>query len=207
MNRIAKHDKTEELSNVAAAYALGSLDASEAAEFERHLAECAACSVEVAQHGEILGRFVSSDGLTSPPALSRERFLRSVKLSAAKPAVGPNDPAVLLRRPGLLISRPANRTWESAGIAGIRSKPLFVDEERKYATVLVCMEAGVHYPSHRHRDVEELLLLQGDLQVEGEEMRPGDYCRAEPGSIHGESYTQHGCMFVLRSSQEDEVLA
>jgi hypothetical protein len=34
----------------------------------------------------------------------------------------------------------------------------------------------------------------------------GDYCNAQPESIHGESYTKAGCLFILSACQSDEVL-
>ena len=74
-------------------------------------------------------------------------------------------------------------------------------------TALVRMEPHTRYPSHQHADVEELYLLDGDLLVEGQRMRAGDYCRAEPGSIHGEVSTQAGALFLVRYSQRDELLA
>jgi len=39
------------------------------------------------------------------------------------------------------------------------------------------------------------LHVGGDLVLEGQNMKPGDYCRAETGSIHSESYTESGCLF------------
>ncbi len=54
------------------------------------------------------------------------------------------------------------------------------------------MDPGATYPSHRHTEVEELYLLEGDLFVEGQWMKPGDYCRDEPESIHGKVRTDKG---------------
>jgi len=89
---------------------------------------------------------------------------------------------------------------------GISYKPLYEDLARKYSTSLVRMNAGAHYPSHRHSEIEELFLLSGDLHVEGQIMHSGDYCRADPGTIHGETFTDRGCLFLLLASQENEVL-
>ena len=47
--------------------------------------------------------------------------------------------------------------------------------------------------------------MEGDLVVEGQKMKPGDYCRAETGTIHSESYTESGCLFFLKASQLDEI--
>ena len=61
------------------------------------------------------------------------------------------------------------------------------------------------YPSHRHAGVEEILLLEGDLHVHGVVMRAGDYCRAEPDSMHEVTFSESGCMLLLRTSQHDEI--
>jgi anti-sigma factor ChrR (cupin superfamily) len=83
---------------------------------------------------------------------------------------------------------------------------LFVDDQQQCVTSLVRMEAGTHFPAHRHGGPEEVLLLSGDLVVEGQRMKPGDYCRAETASIRGESYTPSGCLFLLKASQHDQII-
>jgi len=45
------------------------------------------------------------------------------------------------------------------------------------------------------------------LSLEGLRMRPGDYCRAEPGSVHSAVRTAAGALFLALSSQQDELLA
>ena len=69
------------------------------------------------------------------------------------------------------------------------------------------LESGAVYPPHRHNDIEEVYMLDGDLLVEGVHMRSGDYCRSEPGSIHGEAKTHSGALLLVFSSQQDELLA
>ncbi len=53
----------------------------------------------------------------------------------------------------------------------------------------------------------KLYMLAGDLRVEGYPMGPGDYCRADPLTIHGEIRTESGAVFLTLSSQRDERLA
>jgi anti-sigma factor ChrR (cupin superfamily) len=97
-------------------------------------------------------------------------------------------------------------SWEEV-VPGIRRKLLFVDEERHYNTALVRVEAGTRYPSHRHADVEELMVLEGDLNVHGVSMRAGDYCRAEPHTVHQETFSESGCLLLLLTSERDQVYA
>ncbi len=139
-----------------------------------------------------------------PPQELRGRLLE--RAASLQPHAVAVRPGVLFEQGGLLVSRSAEMAWQPGGVAGLSSKLLFVDQERGYNTLLVRMEPGTRYPRHRHVGVEELYLLDGDLIVEGQTMRAGDYCRAEPASIHGESRTETGCLFVLRASPHDELV-
>jgi hypothetical protein len=38
-------------------------------------------------------------------------------------------------------------------------------------------------------------------------MRSGDYCRAEPGSVHDGIRTAGGCVFIITAAAPDELLA
>ena len=69
------------------------------------------------------------------------------------------------------------------------------------------MDAGCRYPSHRHTQVEELFLLSGDLHIEDQVMYAGDYCRADLGSVHDQSFTEGGCVFLLMASPDNQLLA
>jgi len=132
----------------------------------------------------------------NPPAGLRQRLLDFIK----------PQPGILFNHAGLLISRSADMPWQSTPVAGLFVKPLFVDAERKYSTTLLRMEPGTHYPSHRHVETEELFVLEGDLVVEGKKMVAGDYCRGEPDSVHGEVWTESGGLYLVLSSQENEIL-
>lgn len=114
--------------------------------------------------------------------------------------------SILLNRAGLLIARSAAMEWQAAGPPGVWIKPLFTDEEHHAATSLVRMDPGSHYPRHRHNGAEFFFVLSGDFHIEGQEMKAGDYCRADAGSIHGESYSESGLLGLLSASQFDEIL-
>ena len=148
--------------------------------------------------------FRSATAVRPPEQLRQHLLERIAQTPQAQPAA---RPGVLFDRAGLLISRSVDMDWQEAGVAGVQSKPLFLDEKRGYMTALVRMAPGTRYPSHRHTDVEELYLLEGDLLVEGLVMRSGDYCRAEPDTIHGEVSTEAGALFLVCFSQHDELLA
>jgi anti-sigma factor ChrR (cupin superfamily) len=187
------------LHELAPLYAAGMLEGGELEAFERHLRNgCETCDAELRSFSEV------SDALAelmpaAPPASLRGRLLEKARASARRPGI-------LAETGGILISRSSEIPWKPFA-PGMEYKPLYTDRARRYRTSLVRMDAGARIPSHRHKDVEEVFLLSGDLTVLGERMRPGDYCRANPETVHVESFTDGGCVFLLLSSQKDELLA
>jgi DNA-binding NarL/FixJ family response regulator/quercetin dioxygenase-like cupin family protein len=113
---------------------------------------------------------------------------------------------ILLNRFGLFIARTEGIEWQGGDVSGVQRQVLFVDERQQSVTSLVRMQAGTHFPAHQHGGPEEVFMLGGDLIVEGQTMKPGDYCRAETDSVHSESYTESGCLFLLKASQHDEII-
>lgn len=205
---------TRQTRDRAALYTLGALAPDEKTAFEEHLRSgCPACESDLRSFENVAGQLGFAATPIRPPGALWERVLdRVATSSASQPEAARGDTlaraaAVLLNRGGLLISRSTEMRWEKAELPGIFVKTLFVDRARKYSTALVRMEPGTTYPSHRHTDVEELYMLEGDLWVEGQKMGPGDYCRGEPDSIHGEVRTDVGALFLVLSSAQDELLA
>lgn len=106
---------------------------------------------------------------------------------------------------GLAIVRAGEGEWVDSS-PGVRFKQLAVDEERRYVTMLVRMDPGTSYPCHRHGGAEECYVIEGDLSVAGEELGPGDYQLAPAGSDHEVQSTKGGCLLLIVSSQDDELI-
>jgi quercetin dioxygenase-like cupin family protein len=193
-----KQASGDELHELAALYALGSLEGRDDAAFEEHLRQgCDACASDVRSFGAIASLVGESVPAVAPDRL-RQRLLSKIGKS-------PRVPGIVLEHSGLLIARSKALAWTTIA-SGVFSKSLFEDKARKYDTSLVRMDAGAHIPSHHHAAIEELFLLSGDLHVEGQVMRAGDYCRAESGSFHGETFTDDGCLFLLVTSPENQTI-
>jgi putative transcriptional regulator len=186
------------LHELAASYVLDALDPSEKTQFEEHLRQgCAACEGELRSLTKVvdeIGKSVPANPAPNPRERLRSRVSRAPQVSG-----------ILLQHSGLLISRPEEIDWQTMA-PGIAYKALYQDSERRTNTSLVRMESGAYYPGHRHAGVEELFILSGDLHVEGETLHSGDYCRAESGTNHGETFTDNGCLFLLLASQGTELL-
>lgn len=95
--------------------------------------------------------------------------------------------------------------WRSTGIPGIDARVLSFDKERNYVTTLLRMAPGAVYPRHRHTELEECWVLEGDVLVDSCSFHTGDYQRAEAGSIH-QVATRGGCTLLILASRNDEML-
>jgi len=198
---IAAHS-ADEARDRAALYALGALPPDDARAFEQHLHNgCTVCEAEVAAFAAVTADL----GLAAAPHRPRPSVRARVLDRIATEQVLTRQPE--FERDGVRFVRSARLPWHEAVSPQVEVKTLFVDLERGYVTKLVRMPPGAALRPHRHVDVEESYVIEGDLLVSGVAMQAGDYCRAEPGSIHSGVVTRGGCVFIAVSSQRDEPLA
>lgn len=73
---------------------------------------------------------------------------------------------------------------DASGGRSTRSSEVESGGEGGDATVLIRMEPGHGYPPHRHRGVEEVLVLSGGYRDERGTWRAGEYVRYPAGSVH-----------------------
>jgi anti-sigma factor ChrR (cupin superfamily) len=184
----------ESAPETAALYVVGALTSEEEAVYESHLSQgCEFCEREVLANREVCAEIAFSAQEEAPPAALRERLLDRIRKETS-PSAESVDPASLQifknwapgsvdKTSDLYIVRSGQGAWETAG-PRVRCKKLAVDEERRYVTMLVRMDPGASYPSHRYAGAEECFVLEGDLHVGDNELGPGDYQYAGEGSDH-----------------------
>ncbi|MEU9043698.1 MULTISPECIES: anti-sigma factor [unclassified Kitasatospora] len=97
-----------DLHTLTGAYAAHALDPAESAEFERHLANCAACAQEVAEFAATLARLGAAQALLPPPALKDRVMAALPTLRQEAPHVAPAPG----RRRGRL-----SRSWAKLALA------------------------------------------------------------------------------------------
>lgn len=51
-------------------------------------------------------------------------------------------------------------------------------------TIKVTIPAGVTGKPHRHPGGEELVMLSGEVEIDGMVLRAGDYLHTSPGAVH-----------------------
>jgi quercetin dioxygenase-like cupin family protein len=97
----------------------------------------------------------------------------------------------------LFTIRESEGEWKDAGIPGITIKVLSMDRQRRSAVLLVRAEPGAVYPSHRHSGPEECYVISGEVVVQGQRLRAGDFHHADAGSAHDALYTETGAEVML----------
>lgn len=114
----------------------------------------------------------------------------------------PQSPGAL----DFLVIRSGEGRWTKTPDKGVFVKVLFVDKDRDTVTTLIKMEPGAHIPRHRHRGVEQCLVLEGDVRSGAYAMTAGDFNCSLRGSVHDELTTEHGALLFIVSPESYELL-
>ena len=88
-------------------------------------------------------------------------------------------------------------TWFPYGAPGIDIKPLFKDDATGRTTVLLRMAAGSRLPAHHHHDVEQCLVVKGDVCFGDLMYEEGDFVVMGEGTDHPEIHSVHGNILLL----------
>lgn len=130
--------------------------------------------------------FTTLDGLNSadadiaPPLGQFEKILDRIDAAG-------------LQIPGTRTQRGTHAAWKDVG-PGIKSRILHVDRPNNRLSVLIRMVPGAVYNSHSHGIDEETLVIEGDWNIGGLELKAGDYHVASTQARHGEGRTVAGCL-------------
>lgn len=103
----------------------------------------------------------------------------------------------LRRHAGLLTLRGRDGTWSELK-SGVRTKLLWQAEGG--SSVLIRLDPGATLPMHRHRFLEEGIVLSGGMQIGDLDLGPGDYHVSAPGSRHDRIGSREGCLTYLRGT-------
>ncbi|GJL67315.1 MAG: hypothetical protein NPIRA05_22860 [Nitrospirales bacterium] len=199
-------EPSEEILEQAALYALGALDGPERESFEKIVAEgCATCQA-VKDFQNIAGILGTSAAPMTPPASLRTAILQRVAAepNAKEPESIP-EPATSSEGEGFSVVRSTDGPWREVE-PGIRVKLLSFDKADRRMTVLARMAPHSRYTAHRHTSPEEFYILEGTLCCGGHVLYPGDYHRAETGTVHHETSTEDGCLMLMIFSPNKELL-
>lgn len=165
-----------------------------------------AAAEAVAAYGPVLEALGDLAPAVAPPPGLKARLRAQLAEMRSTPGQPWKRWAACNADAGVVTIDPAELPWEATGIPGIESKCLMVDREGDRVTMMVRMAPGTSYPPHRHGGLEECMVLSGDLYSDNFQMKAGDYQSASKDSRHGRQHTREGCVLLINSSLQDELL-
>jgi len=183
-----------------ALYALGALPADEAAAFESRLLAGDVDAGELEDH--LLTMTALCEEIASAMPTPR-RALKDAVMAAITPPT--EEPPQTEETPKQIFVLAEEGEWQQAA-PGISLKLLHADPEGARTTVLVRIDPGAAYPPHRHRGVEECLVLEGDLHVDGRVLGAGDFTASFYDKVHIDTHSEGGCLLLISSPLNDEFL-
>jgi quercetin dioxygenase-like cupin family protein len=178
-------------------YALDLLDAEERLWVEAQVLECPDLAEELASYHIAVGLLPYSAPIVPMAADLKNRLFDKLGLDPIESVI--EAPSIA---PQMVAIRSENMQWKPHRIEGVEFVLLSVDELNRMRSLLVKVAAGITYPLHQHRGIEEIYMLEGELVIDEEVYLAGDYIRSYPNSIHAPS-TSTGCMFLIRACIDD----
>ena len=123
-------------------------------------------------------------------------------------ALNKKFPGFVEPEPGVHVLQSGDGVWKATEYPGVSAKLLHLDKETRIATSVLRLEPGAIYPAHHHNDLEQCLVLSGDIRLGTNiHIHAGDYEKALAGTDHGHLTSDTGCEVLIISSLEDEILA
>ena len=146
------------------------------------------------------GRLRLQEAAARDPALAATADALEQRLAPALLTARPIDPpADLLARIEAKLDRSARAqtlrrddgAWSELA-PGVMAKTLWAP-----GIVMLRCAPGSRIPAHPHPVWERMIVLSGDVAIDGETFTVGDYHAAPPGGDHPDITTQSGCLIVL----------
>lgn len=173
----------DEVSEIAALYALGKLPEAEARGFERRLESgCPLCQTELENHQRTAEILLGATAV-APPASLEQRLMQRIgaESAPAQTAVG-----------GGQLLRSHEGEWVKSPDPGVSYRFL---HGRK--TLLVRVEPGSRLSSHQHTFDESCLVLEGTAQDGDMKLSAGDFLFMPAGTSHSSIYSETGCILMV----------
>jgi anti-sigma factor ChrR (cupin superfamily) len=181
-------------------YALDLLDLEERLWVEAQVLECPDLAEELASYQTAVGLLPYTAPPVTMAADLKDRLFDRLGLDEIE--TDTISPPVISPHLTTFAVRSGERQWQPHRMPGVEVVVLFNDTVNRMRSLLVKVAAGIVYPLHQHRGVEEIYMLEGELDLSGEIYLAGDYIRSTTNSIHAPS-TNTGCTFLIRACMDD----
>jgi hypothetical protein len=189
----------EELLDLAALSALSALEDPQASELQQQLAHSPELAQELAGFQMAVAALVYGGELI-PMADLKQRLLQRIACDSLA-AAQPDWPSV-----EQLLQQAETVSWQPyVPVSGIFLATLTIDPSQRQITCFVRADALTRFPLHLHASHEEIVVLQGDLVIDGQVYGRGDRIVSPPGTTHRPE-TRQGCLLFLQTSLDDQVL-
>ena len=200
------HEPSDEVLEQAALYAMGILEGQEKETFEKLVAEgCATCKA-VKDFQNVAGRLGTSVKPLAPPSSLRAKLMERIATDRkTDEQASTSEPVEQEEDNGLTFVRATDDLWREI-LPGILLKPLSFDKTQGRMTALARMAPHTNYAPHKHTAPEEFYVLEGTCFIAGQLLQPGDYHRAEVGTVHHETSSEDGCLMLVTFSPNNELL-
>ena len=99
---------------------------------------------------------------------------------------------------------PRRIEWEPGRRPGIFTKLLRGNRNGEYTTLLK-LDPGVRFPNHLHPSGEELFVVDGRIQIEGQWYESGCYVYTPPGATH-DVFSDTGAVMLIRMPAPAKIL-
>ncbi|MFZ4579809.1 MAG: cupin domain-containing protein [Myxococcota bacterium] len=104
-----------------------------------------------------------------------------------------------------LFENTDEQPWMCAASKGVSYKSLRFDPETRGGAVMIHMTPGTTYPRHRAHAGVEVLVLDGDLVVQGNRVNRGAYAHIPAAAVLA-PHTESGCVLFVTFSGRVENL-
>lgn len=191
-------------------YALGGLDEADQLWVEAQAVASPELAAELAELQETAAAIAYAAPMTAPPPGLKNRLFQQLGVETPKSApprrtamqsVQPHptiEPDWMKRFSAFEVTRLGQMKWRRHRVKGVTFVLLHFNLFTREAVVLLRAEPETRYPLHRHKGIEEIFMLVGDLVIGERTYGVGDYIRSEAKSTHVlESRT--GCLCFIRT--------
>ena len=203
---MSQQEPSDEVLEQAALYALGALEGQEKETFEKLVAEGGGACQAVKGFQQVTGQLGSTVEPIDPPSALRERLMERIVAEKRTDQHGAtSEPVKQSEDTGLTFVRSTDDLWQEI-MPGVQLKPLSFDKMQGRMTALARMAPRTNYAAHRHTAPEEFYVLEGTCFCGGQLLHPGDYHRAEIGTVHEETSSEDGCLMLIIFSPNNEML-
>ena len=81
---------------------------------------------------------------------------------------------------------------------GVHKKVLFTDREARTESYFLRLDPGATIKTHKHSQIEECLVVEGEIDHGELHLEAGDYQVVAPGQVHSVVHSNNGAVLYIR---------